>query len=161
VGVVVAQFLFALGIHGLGALVNAPVVLGLESRDDYLTKTLDVYRVEQKANAIASQGGKIVLFGDTRGFYLDRPYFWGDASHNAIIPYDRLGSPADLARWLRARDVTHAIVNSRFLGRAAWEPPQSSGLVRGAVDEAYFALVYGEPEGAALYRVELKPERPL
>lgn len=153
--VVVAQLMMAIIMQGIAMVkISGPVTLGLESREDYLSRTLDIYPAIRAANSDLPKNARIVLFGDTRGFYLDRPYFWGDASHNATIPYGRIRSPGDLARRLVRMGTTHALVNFRYLGSAPWEPSQPSALVRGAVDEGYFKPVsVDQARGVGLFRI--------
>ena len=113
-GAVVATALF--GIFTMIPLVveTAPVVLGRESRAGYLSRTLDIYDAQTFINRHLPKNAKVALFGDTRGFYLDRNYVWADAGHNVAFTrnYD---SPEDLVRNLKAHGVTHAMINFRFL----------------------------------------------
>jgi len=154
IAVAVLQFTAAATLYGFGAFINAPPVFGLESRDKYLNRALDIYPAVKEANELP-KNSKIVLFGDTRGFYLNREYLWGDASHNDLIPFARLGSPKDLAHALRKMRVTHVLINFKYLGKAAWEPNQPSALVRGAVDEGYFAPIYTESSRSiGLYKIK-------
>ena len=83
------------------------VVAGLEDEDDYLRRSqpyLDAYRtLSQHATADA----RVLLVGETRAFYLDRPAIWGSVvdpdpfAHFAGSPPD----PAAAARRLRAAGV--------------------------------------------------------
>lgn len=72
--------------------VAAPAALGIESRDDYLSKKIESYPVTRTVNGIP---GARVVFAGLRPYYLE-------------VPYVRAG--ADLAADARAFGATHAIV---------------------------------------------------
>ncbi|MHB9036869.1 MAG: ArnT family glycosyltransferase [Armatimonadota bacterium] len=134
------------------AIANAaPVVFGQETRDEYLTRTLDVFPADKWINDNLPKSAKIALFGDTRGFYLDRAYVWADPGHNAEFTR-KFGSPEELARYLKGRKVTHAIVNFRFF------PKRGVGgkIIYEAIDKGLFEQVYPDGDGfgsVAVYKI--------
>ncbi len=161
IGTVVIQFIWTLGLQGLIGVSNIPVVFGLQPKDEYLSRTLDNYEAIKFINEKLPENAQVVLFGDTRGFYLNKKYFWGDPVHNAIIPYNRLGSPSELAEFLLNRNYEYALVNERYLGQAPWAPPQAAGLVRGAIDEGIFDPLLKDSGPVNVYKVIRAPLEPL
>jgi 4-amino-4-deoxy-L-arabinose transferase-like glycosyltransferase len=84
--------------------------LGLESKDEYLTQTLDIYPIAQQINATLPSGAKIMLFGETRGFYLDRNYLWGIGNNDLIHEPEDTADPQKLATAFRRLGVTHLLL---------------------------------------------------
>ncbi len=130
---------------------SAPVVFGSETRDEYLTRTLPIYTAEKWINENTGNA-KVALFGDTRGFYLDRPYVWADPGHNKRFTRD-YDSAEDLVSYLKSQGVTHVLVDFRF-----FPPPQGAGgtakIVYQAIDSGRFEQAFGdESGGTAVYRI--------
>jgi hypothetical protein len=87
------------------------VALGTEEQNDYLQR-FNLYAASQSVNQAVPKGSKIALFGETRGFYLDRDYMWADPGHNAIIPYDQIGPDSNrLLNWLSSHGISYILVN--------------------------------------------------
>ena len=102
----------------------APVVFGSETRDEYLSRTLDIYPAQKFINEHLPQNAKVALFGDTRGFYLDRDYVWADSGHN--VEFSRkFDSVGDLVGYLKSRGVTHAMINFHFFPKREQEAPRA------------------------------------
>lgn len=99
---------FALAIGG------ARAAMGLEPRDEYLSRTLDVYDAESFINEYTPANARVVLFDEVRGFYLDRDYMWGNPGHHEIIPWSSFKTGADMAKYFRGAGYTHALVNWKF-----------------------------------------------
>ncbi len=95
------------GLFGLSALP----ALQIRDRTEYLSQTLDVYPAQHLINRWLPPSAKILLLGETRGFYLDRPYMWGDEGHHTLLPYSRMSSPEELRRRLKSLGITHLLVN--------------------------------------------------
>jgi hypothetical protein len=95
------------------ALDTAPVVLGVETRDRYLSRTLDVYNAQQFINSLRGNT-KVALFGDTRGYYLNTDFVWADPGHNTLFTreYESLD---EFVAHLKLVGVTHALINFNFL----------------------------------------------
>ena len=153
-GVFVATALF--GAWTLRPMIGRaiPTVFGSESKSDYLTRTLDVYPAEEWINEHLPKPSKIALYGDTRGFYLDRDYVWADPGHNVEFTRD-FASAEEMVSYLRSKGVTHALVNFRF----NFVPPaKATGvqkLIYEAIDKGLFKEVYSPGTGAvAVYEVQ-------
>ncbi len=90
--------------------LEAPVVFGQVSRDEYLTRNFAPYPAMQYINAQLPPGSKVVFYGCPLGFYCDTPYVWGDPIHGTYIPYSRFRSAEDLRAFLHTRGITHILV---------------------------------------------------
>jgi hypothetical protein len=84
------------------------------AREHYLTSTVNVYGAEKWLNNNTRPREGVVLFEETRGFYLDRPYIWGNGPHSLYIPYHQFETGQDMSRWFLARGFRYAIVNLQF-----------------------------------------------
>jgi len=153
-GVFVATSLFGIWTLVPAITSAAPVVFGRETRDDYLSRTLDIYPAQQYMNENLPRTAKVALFGDTRGFYLDRDYVWADPGHNAEFTQEYT-SVKEYGTKLRQVGVTHAMVNYRF-----FPPPDeakgASRMLYEAIDSGALELIYPEGEdtrGVAVYRL--------
>ncbi|MDO8587836.1 MAG: glycosyltransferase family 39 protein [Armatimonadota bacterium] len=122
-------------IAGYMAVKAAP---GLVNPESYLAETLDIYPACQYINRELPREAGIILIADTRGFYLDRDYFWGDEIHHTLIPYDRFRGAADMVGFLRSKGVTHALVNFGIGPMRAPDPPKSARLVYEAIRQGLF-----------------------
>jgi 4-amino-4-deoxy-L-arabinose transferase-like glycosyltransferase len=91
-----------------------PTALGVESETAYLTRTLDgLYTMAQVINALPP-GSKVIMYGETRGFYFDTPYMWGNHHHN-MIAYDRLTDSDQTIAAYRSLGITHVLMTSQFM----------------------------------------------
>jgi len=99
-----------------GGLVarEAPVVFGMQSREDYLGRDISGYAVMQFINTQLPANSKVILYGHPFGFYCDKPYFWGDAQHSTFIPYDTFHDEKDLRAYLQKIGVTHILIDRRY-----------------------------------------------
>ena len=135
----------AVGMFGILTLYPAikkaaPVAFGCESRDDYLIKTLDSYPAQKYMNGHLPQKARVALYGDTRGFYLDRSYVWADYGHNTEFS-NSFSSVEDMVSYLKSKGITHAMVNFRFF------PPVdkvdgTAKLIYQAIDKGCFKEIY-------------------
>ena len=90
------------------------VVLGIESKDDYASWTLDTYDAQIYINKNAPANAGVAMFGEVRGFYLDRDYIWANPGHHEMIPWARFSKGPDMVNFLIKSGYTYAIINWRF-----------------------------------------------
>lgn len=126
---------------------SAPFVFGFQTREQFLTRALDTYSAQDWMNRALPADARVALFGDTRGFYLDRRYVWADYGHNAEFSI-RHRSADSLAGYLTQRGITHAMVNYGFL------PPRdraqgNAALLYEAIDTGLVRRAYPPGEDAA------------
>lgn len=130
----------------------APVVFGSETQDRYLSDTLPIYPAQRWINHNTPRGAKVALFGDTRGFYLNRDYVWADPGHNVRFARD-YADLNDFISYLKGQGITHAMINFRVFPRRMGSTG-SAALVYGAIDGGRFEQVYGdETSPAAVYKI--------
>jgi hypothetical protein len=150
-GVCSLAFTFYVGA-GLVAL-EAPVVFGRQSRDEYITRGFAPYSAMQFINTQLPKDAKIVFYGSPFGFYCDKAYFWGDQEHSTYIPYDTFHTAEDLRVALQKIGVTHILVAHMLLGRPNFDPqPDAQDYTRWvyALTEGTGPPVF-EKRGVAVY----------
>jgi len=149
--VLVATALVGFGTIRPGLLSAWPVVAGTESRDDYLSRSMDSYEAQRYMNNLLPSHARVALFGDTRGFYLNRNYVWADPGHNVEFSR-RFASSDEFVEYLKDRGVTHAMINYHFF------PPRDKGgsAVYQSIDSGRLDRVYPDDERAAVAVYEVK-----
>lgn len=90
-----------------------------DATDAFLRSHLDIYNAIQWINAHSRPSEGVILYEETRGFYLDRPYLWGNGLHSAYIPYDRLSTGRELTQWLRQHSIHYALINLNWYPQRA------------------------------------------
>lgn len=85
-----------------------------EAVSQELARRLDVYAACRFINRTAPPKAGVILYDETRGFYLDRPYLWGNGEHSSYIPYATMRSGADLTQWLERHGIGYALVNMNW-----------------------------------------------
>ena len=99
-------------------------VLGLRSasepdappRQAFLDDQVDPYPCYRRLRGLVGARGKVLLFREIRGYYLDVDYMWGDPLNQGLIRYAELGGPEALAAELAKLGVTHVLVNETMYG---------------------------------------------
>ncbi len=129
---------FSLLVGGSLLTMQAPVVLGQETRAAYITRGFPPYPAMQFVNTTLPANAKLVFYGNPLGFYCDKPYVWGDASHGLYLPYDSLHSAEDLRGYLVSHGYTHLLVNTANFSLAPPAPGANN----------YIAWVYTLTQGA-------------
>jgi hypothetical protein len=145
-------------IISLGAVMfvwQVPQLVGLESRQAYLDRMVQNSRLVTYLNGDHERVSRVLLIGDNRGFYLDRP-MWADVSMEVFQSLvDAPDGQAARAR-LRELGISHVMVNMRDL---AWYTPfdpeqRASGWARRfEASRAGYLEVVGSHEESTLYRV--------
>lgn len=88
-----------------------PVVVGRISEEEYLKASVPFYEAAQAINQIVPKDGKVALFDEVFGYFLDVPYFWANPGHSTLIPYDRIRNGLELAEGLKKLGFTHVYMN--------------------------------------------------
>ena len=92
--------------------VKSKAFPGLTSRERYLEAALGpVYPAMRKAGAVLPTDARVALFGEVRGYYLDRPYAWCDSLNPGYVDYDSFKTGRDLRQDLVMKGYTHVLVN--------------------------------------------------
>ena len=96
----------AMSIPEALAIVTTP-----DGATEHLRRTLDVYDATAWLNQNAPQESGVILYDNVLGFYLDRPYLWGNSQHSSYIPYETLMDGKPLTDWLTAHQIHYALFN--------------------------------------------------
>lgn len=117
-GPVLAFVLGAQAVLALAVLYSArvkdqlPVVVGRVSSNQYLEATEPFYSATEWLNQ-KEKDGKVALFDEVHGFYLDIPYFWANPGHTTLIGYDRLNNGFSFVQRLKEMGFTCVYVDLR------------------------------------------------
>ena len=131
--VVCALFLPSEGVAGtvfqqrtglLPSVISVPRLMRLavsrSAQHKDLYDHLDVYAAQQWLNRNTAVNAGVIMYEETRGLYLHRPYLWGDGEHSAYIPYSTLGSASALTQWFLRHGYEYALINLN------WSPLNTS-----------------------------------
>lgn len=150
-GFVAMCILLGIGVGIITGYWSGPVVFGLEPVEEYLSRGLDVYDAENFINTSTRMDAKVILYDEVRGFYLDRPYIWGNPGHHEIIPYRSFRTGNELMDWLRKRGFTHALINWRFASLGSEAGHQ--GLIAQAIASGRLVEIYAS-NGSSVYEIK-------
>lgn len=150
----VITFLYGLALHTAAVYFKVPVVLGLETRDEYLARRVERYPAFQFANRQLNDGG-VILTIDQRSYYIDAPAYQNHWGLKAIRDWP----PAQQRTWLRERGIKYVILPATFVkesGALADLQPMLNGW---RTDPAHFRLIetlnLPKIRGSGLDRVEI------
>jgi 4-amino-4-deoxy-L-arabinose transferase-like glycosyltransferase len=125
------------------------VVTGQVSEAQYLSHSLP-YDAYGWLNANV-KGGKVALYDEVFGFYLNVPYFWANPGHTTLIGYDQLNDGAQFIARLKEMGFTHIYMST---GYGSYTPQEAEALralvgLEGdpaPVDDATVSALVGHPE---------------
>ena len=140
--IVIFTFLFNLMIN-IGININKmPVVFGFESEEKYLEnlKDFNPYNISEYANQNLKSSSMVLLFGESRGYYLDLPYMWGHSTTQGVIEYYKMENEEELLKRLQSLGVTHILINWNYLPMI--EREQKSRDLMTKLIEKYSIVVY-------------------
>jgi len=95
-----------------------------DSWEEFKRRRLVTYRPIEWINLNTPGSAGVVLYDEVRGFYLDRPYLWGNGEHSSYIPYSTMRNGMDLTSWLRRHDIRYVLINMNL-------SPYNTGVVPG------------------------------
>ncbi len=108
-----ALFQSGLAIAHFGPAIPDQIerILDPDARESYLASQVNIYESVQWLNRNTPKDVGVVLYEETRGFYLDRPYLWGNGPHSLYIPYSQLADGGDMVDWFVAHGIRYALLN--------------------------------------------------
>ncbi len=123
------------------------VALGATSAPEYLRQKLGFY---EAAEAINQGTGKVALYDEVFGFYLDVPYYWASYGHSTEMGYATMTSSDDLIASFRKLGIERVYVNLRmsdpeFVRR--WVGAMGLGETPGPLPEAERESLVGDVQG--------------
>ena len=135
-----ASAVLGLGMHMVMAENALRVVTGAQPEREYLREALPgLYDAAEFINQLPVDT-KVALYQETRGFYLDRDYFWANPGQHNEIPYDKLKSGSELVDFLRTLGITHVLINFDFSsdqGTAPWYRLLLGAIRSGRLEEVF------------------------
>lgn len=166
--------LFALPTSGRAAneLGVLPTTLNLSAmlqdlnngREARVMREMETYPAIQYIHEHSAPDEGVILYEETRGFYLNRPYLWGNGEHSSYIPYTtEMADGAALAKWFRKNKMRYALVNMNFApfagesGLASPRNAEAEALQRWYIDKTFKAGTWRHVLGDALRRKLLRP----
>ncbi|MBI5831255.1 MAG: phospholipid carrier-dependent glycosyltransferase [Armatimonadetes bacterium] len=91
------------------------VALGSLDRDRYAAASVHAYDAMQWLNA-HRPSGKVALYGEPRGYWLDVDYLWGERNHHTLIPDSARTDGDTYLDFLSQRlGVSHILINGEVL----------------------------------------------
>jgi len=131
-------------------------LVGIESRQDYLSRVLPEYDAVHYVNEHRSEVGRLLVLGDARLYYLRTP-FLVDHGLGIAAELELAGDPRDAVARLRDAGITHILIAYGHLGFLTQFDPEGRILqwVRDFehVRPAYLTTEYTKPSRASVYRV--------
>lgn len=91
------------------------VVTGIVSREEYQHAVVPFSKAAEALDSVVGKQGKVALYNEVFGDFLDIPYVWANPGHSKIIAYQNMQTGADLASGLRQLGFTHAYLSTRDL----------------------------------------------
>jgi hypothetical protein len=125
----------ALSIAWLMAKPALPVVFGLQSRENYLSQSLDIYPVSSYIAKNLPGNARVATYGEVRCFYFERDCFWAEHGHSDLIDYAKMREPSDLVKRFRELGITHVLLNQQHLPGLWDSQEQTVRLLREGIDQ--------------------------
>ncbi|MDW8104585.1 MAG: hypothetical protein RMK92_06190, partial [Armatimonadota bacterium] len=127
---------------GISPLWSRSLAVWSEGASAYLQRTLPgVWEASEWVNRNTLPGAGVVLYDETRGFYLQRRYLWGNPGHHTLIDYDSFTDGDHLARELSRMGYTHVLQNLAFVPPGSegerWRQLLNEAIARGALVERF------------------------
>jgi len=105
--IVTVVLLFSLSINVIYNAQFLQVLMGKQSREEFLTSKLWYYEPVQWINHNISSKDKILHTEMVFNYYLDRDYLWADPLFQAFIDWVNINSTEELLKILQKQNVTH------------------------------------------------------
>jgi len=87
-----------------------PVLVGKESPQGFQDRRVGFSEASRTINEVA-KSGKVALYDEVFGWFLDVPYFWANPGHSSEIPYASLATGVEYAEAMRQMGFTHVYVS--------------------------------------------------
>jgi hypothetical protein len=148
---------FGLGMRQIWELHPFPFWLGLESRENYLRRQLDVYSIYQEANARLGPGDQLYLVDmKNYGYYLNckwrADFIFEDYQLGRCL--DNASTSADVVAFFRSLSVTHLLIDESIVTDPNWGfKPNQLAILREFVAQRA-GLLARDLQGHALYQLK-------
>lgn len=98
-------------VYEIAVKAKLPVVLGQKSVEEFHKTNGPSFALSAPRINELVKDGRVALFDEVFGFYLDVPYFWANPGHSTEIPYASLTTEANFASAMKALGITHCFIN--------------------------------------------------
>lgn len=88
-----------------------PVVMGRLTPEEYWKSTAPFAEAAKGINEAVTKEGKVALFDEVFGYFLNVPYFWANPGHSTRIPWANLDDGTALAEEMKRQRFTHVYMN--------------------------------------------------
>lgn len=99
---------FPMGYH----LKGLPVVLGLESVDEYKERIRPVYPAFRYINGNLPQGSRLAMIGEIHAYWSDVPFVYECAAMQGILRYET-STAQEIYDAMKGQGITHLLLNHR------------------------------------------------
>lgn len=131
VGAVLVQAVFSYLIAKDQLLTPQRLQSLSQSEDDFLTRSMPIYRAGKVMKEQPALG-KVALYDEVFGFYLDVPYAWASFGHSTEFGYQTMKTPEELLESFRKQGITHVYLNLAMQDQAfayeRWIPSMGLAL---------------------------------
>jgi hypothetical protein len=136
--------LFNLGINIIFNSQFVPVVLGMQTKDEYLTSQLWNYKDVLWVNANLSKEDRLLLMNRTICYYLEIEYFHASSTNQGRIDWVNIKSVDELVKILHNIKITHLFLDEGDL--------TGSGLLGKLRNNGYLKEIYRDDRIVPQYR---------
>lgn len=137
---IIAQVLWC--AWGMSPLWLRSLTVWSEGTSYYLDRALPgVWQASRWVNLHTPPDAGIILYDETRGFYLQRRYLWGNPGHHTLIDYDSFTDGDMLVRALHRMGYQYVMQNLAFVpsdpGREHWRRLLNDAIARRVLVERF------------------------
>jgi len=127
---------------GISPLWSRTFTVWREGASAYLERALPgVWRACEWINHNTPREAGVILYDETRGFYLQRRYLWGNPGHHTLIDYDSFTDGDMLVRALHRMGYQVVLQNLAFVPPGSegehWRRLLMDAIARGALVERF------------------------
>jgi hypothetical protein len=140
--IIITSFFFNMTLLTQNVSEKFPVVIGLETREQYLDRRVNLYSTIDYANRNLGNSVKILTM-DPRGYHFDKPYVVGAKVFQGYIRFDEINDISQLLSMLRSHGITHILLK---------EDTDKSVFIFWDELKSYMTLLYSR-NGYQLYKL--------
>ncbi|MGQ9789139.1 MAG: ArnT family glycosyltransferase [Armatimonadota bacterium] len=127
---------------GIWPLWNRAITVWTEGTSAYLERALPgVWQASEWINRHTPREAGVILYDETRGFYLQRRYLWGNPGHHTLIDYASFTDGDMLVRALYRMGYQYVLQNMAFVPPGSegehWRRLLNDAIARGALVERF------------------------
>ncbi len=129
-------------LMGISPLWSRALTVWTEGSSAYLERALPgVWQASDWVNRNTPRDAGVILYDETRGFYLQRRYLWGNPGHHTLIDYASFTDGDMLARALHRMGYQYVMQNLAFAPPGSeqdyWRRLLNDAIAQGALVERF------------------------